>query len=54
MWFRNYFVAYACVVCITINNEELFLMLTHLKIHIILVLYGLDAVHSTGKLFSID
>ena len=24
MWFRNYFVAYAPVVCVQINNEELF------------------------------
>ena len=24
MWFRNYYVAYAFVVCVQINNEELF------------------------------
>ena len=38
MWFRNYYVAYAFVVCVKINNEELFLMLSRSKIHIILVL----------------
>ena len=39
MWFRNYYVAYAFVVCVKIDNEELvFLMLSRLEIHIILVL----------------
>ena len=39
MWFRNYDVAYAFVcVCVKLNNEELFLMLSCVKIHIILVL----------------
>ena len=30
--------AYAFVVCVKINNEDFFLMLSHLKIHIIFVL----------------
>ena len=40
MWLRNYDVAYAFVVCVCvqINNEELFLMLSFLQFHIILVL----------------
>ena len=38
MGFCNYYVAYAFVVCVQINNEELFLMLSRLKIHIILFL----------------
>ena len=32
MWFRNYYVAYAFVVCVKINNDELFFMLSLLKI----------------------
>ena len=38
MGFCNYYVAYAFVVCVQINNEELFLMLSRLKIQIILFL----------------
>ena len=42
MWFKNYYVAYnyiyAFVVCTKINNEELFLRLSRLKIHVILFL----------------
>ena len=38
MWFRNYYMAYAFVVCVKIKNEEFFLMLSCLKIRIILVL----------------
>ena len=38
------------MVRVKINNEELFLMLSRLKIHIILFLYGLDVVRSTGNL----
>ena len=41
MWFRNYYVANAFVMCVEINNEDFFLMLFCLKNHIILVLVGL-------------
>ena len=41
------------MVRVQINNEELFLMLSRLKIHIILFLYRLDVVRSTGNLSSI-
>ena len=54
IWFRNYCVAYAFIVCVKITNEELFFIAFPLEqIHFFFWL-GLDVVRSTGKLSSVN
>ena len=52
MWFRNYNVAHACVVCVKINNEELYFNAFLFENYIILVLDGLRCGAYTGNLSS--
>ena len=51
VWFKNYYVAHAFVVFININNEDYWLLMLS---RFMLVLHlGLDAVRSTGNLYSL-